>query len=313
MVIHISLAVRDWDYMTPLLLGDVRSDKVHLKIERVNAIITNLATDQFYDAAETSFSRYVQQRISNDERTVGISNFLMRGFRHRCVITRTDGPQRLADLKNKKIGITGWQDSGSIWTRAVLRHEGIDIRDAYWFVGRLADVDSVGSRFDNFVPNDRVQAVPDNKSIMHLLDIGFLDAICTPFMPLDFFRENGKYRQLDLNFHNLEKAYFKAKQYVPGIHIISIKEEMIAKYKWLPNELNRMIDTSRKVWIEKRRKYIDTTPYLVPDSFYLSDNYFKSGLVENKKMVNDFVSEMNIQNIISKHISETDLFPFCMD
>ena len=140
MPLTLRLALRDWDYMTPLVLGDVRSPRLDIKIDRVGTLISNVALDPSYDAAEMSFSRYAQQRHDGDDSVVGMPNFIMRGFRHRCIITTKKSPiRRLSDLAGKKIGVTGWRDSGNTWTRAAIRREGVGVEDAMWYAGRLTE------------------------------------------------------------------------------------------------------------------------------------------------------------------------------
>jgi len=58
----IRLAVRDWDYFTPLALGDVKPEGFTLEIDRVNTLVDDLASSEHYDAGEVSFSRYAQGR-----------------------------------------------------------------------------------------------------------------------------------------------------------------------------------------------------------------------------------------------------------
>jgi 4,5-dihydroxyphthalate decarboxylase len=55
--ITIRLAVRDWDYFTPLALGDLKPEGFNLEIDRVGTLVDNLATSEKYDAGEVSFSR----------------------------------------------------------------------------------------------------------------------------------------------------------------------------------------------------------------------------------------------------------------
>ncbi|MBP8232855.1 MAG: hypothetical protein KAY22_11170 [Rhizorhabdus sp.] len=135
----VKIALRDWEFLTPLLLGDIRSERIDLVIDRVTAPnLPHAGQSDLYDAAEASFSRYVQIRAAGDLSLVGIPNFILRGFRHRCVITLSGSPlEALAQLKGMRIGLTGWQDSGNSWTRAAVRREGVQIEDAAWFVGRL--------------------------------------------------------------------------------------------------------------------------------------------------------------------------------
>ncbi|MFD0534885.1 hypothetical protein ACFQY7_15175 [Actinomadura luteofluorescens] len=91
------------------------------------------------DGGETSFSRYALARASGDDRLVGLPVFLMRGFRHRCVLVRwSSGLSSARDLAGATIGLTGWPDSGNTWTRALLRAEGVDLSGVQWRVGSLA-------------------------------------------------------------------------------------------------------------------------------------------------------------------------------
>ena len=102
MTLRLRIALRDWDYMTPLVLGDVRSPRLDIKIDRVGTLVSNVALDPSYDAAEMSFSRYAQQRHDGDDSVVGMPNFIMRGFRHRCIITtKKSSIRKLSDLGGK--------------------------------------------------------------------------------------------------------------------------------------------------------------------------------------------------------------------
>jgi hypothetical protein len=53
-MVTIRLAVRDWDYFTPLALGDIKPEGFTLEIDRVGTLVDNLATSDKYDAGEVS-------------------------------------------------------------------------------------------------------------------------------------------------------------------------------------------------------------------------------------------------------------------
>ena len=98
----------------------------------------NLWSSADLDGGETSFSRYVRARAAGDDRVIALPLFLMRGFRHRCIIVRRDIDRRdAADLKGARIGLTGWPDSGNTWTRAILREAGVGVQTP--LAGRPAD------------------------------------------------------------------------------------------------------------------------------------------------------------------------------
>ena len=318
MPIVLRIALRDWDYMTPLVLGDVKSPRLDIKIDRVATLISHVGKSDTHDAAEMSFSRYAQLRFEGDASIVGIPNFIMRGFRHRCVITTKDSPIReLGDLGGKRIGVTGWRDSGNTWTRAALRREGVDIEDAMWYAGRLTAAHPITDRLDGFGRPGRIEAAPDEKPMVELLRQGELDAIFTPFMPDGFFSNGSPFRQVLADFRSAERRYFEEVGYVPGMHLIGIKADIVAEHPWIISELSALVDESRRVWQSKRRKYAETTPWmfdeLLKTSSDLPEGWDVSGFAENRAMINDFVGELHVQGILPQLLSPETIFPLDVD
>ncbi|MFC3060700.1 nitrate ABC transporter substrate-binding protein [Paenirhodobacter populi] len=314
MTLTLRLAVRDWDYVTPLALGDVTSDRLKLVIDRVGTLVPHLGHDPAHDAAETSFSRYTQLRLDGDDSIMGIPNFIMRGFRNRCVITREDSDLvDFAGLKGRRIGVTGWRDSGNTWTRALLRREGVGVEDAFWFAGRLTEKHPITDRLDGFGRPGRIEACPGERPMVDLLREGLLDAIFTPFMPEGFFAPDSGLRQVQRDYRSAEKAYFDAVGYVPGMHILSVKSDVLAHHPWVAQELSDMVDASQRMWIQKRRKYADTTPWMFEElartAADLPEDWNISGLEPNRKMIADFAQELQAQGIAPRLLTPEDLFP----
>ena len=314
MKVRVRLALRDWDYMTPLVLGDVRSERLDVQVDRVATLPEDFASDPRYDACEISFSRYTTGRARGDTRIFGMPNFLMRGFRHRCIITASTSPlTRLQDLKGKRIGVTGWQDSGNTWTRAALAQAGIGIEDVRWYAGRLTESHPIVDRLGPYARPGRIEAVPGERPMLELLENGKLDAVFTPFMPKGFFERGSKFRHLLSDLHGAELAYFNAVGYIPGIHILGIKAEFAAQHPWLAQELSDLLDESQRVWLEKRRRYADTTPWIIDElgrcGRDLPPGWNASGLEPNRRMIADFLGEIRKQNLADTDLTPDKLFP----
>lgn len=308
------LAVRDWDYLVPLALGDVRSSDIDIELHRLDSLPGDLAADTRYDAGEISFSRYAQRRAHGDEAIVGLPNFLMRAFRHRCIITAADSPlTRIDQFAGKRIGLTGWQDSGNVWTRAILSQAGLGLEDARWFVGRLTAGHPVQDRLNGFGRPGCIEAVPGEAPMTDLLRDGGLDAVFTPFMPPGFFDPDSGLRQLLPDCRQAEVDYFKATGYVPGIHVLGIKAQVVRAHPALPQALSEVIDESARVWLDKRRKYADTTPWILNElqqtARDLPASWNRSGLRENTPMIADFARELHAQRITPRRLSVRELFP----
>ncbi|MCQ4161829.1 ABC transporter substrate-binding protein [Roseomonas sp. GC11] len=311
---RIRLALRDWDFLTPILLGDVRSPDVELVIDRVAALPEDPAGDPRYDGAEVSFSRYAQARARGAEDLVGLPHFIMRGFRQRCVITAKDSPlTRFADLAGRTIGLTGWQDSGNLWTRALLRREGVEIGDATWWVGRLTAAHPVVDRLGGFGRPGRIEAVPGERPLVDLLLSGEMAAAFTPFMPPGFFAPDSPLRPLLPDCRAAEVAYFHAVGYVPGIHALALKPAVVAAHPGLPRAISELLDESARLWLAKREKYADTTPWIIDElarcARDLPAGWDASGLAANEAMIDAFAAELHAQGITARRLDARALFP----
>lgn len=314
MPVTIRLALRDWDYMTPLVLGDVSSPRLDVKVDRVGTLISHVGRDEAHDAAEMSFSRYAQLRADRDDTVVGVPNFIMRGFRHRCIITTKDSPiTHLSQLAGKRIGVTGWRDSGNTWTRAALRRDGVGVEDATWFAGRLTEAHPITDRLDGFGRPGRIEAAPGERPMMELLHEGGLDAVFTPFMPEGFFTADSPFRQALSDFRGAELQYFNDVGYVPGMHLIGIKAAIVDEHPWLAGELSELIDESQRVWTAKRRKYAETTPWMFDEILKVSADlpatWCDSGFDANRVMIASFASELHAQGILPRTLTPEELFP----
>lgn len=315
MPVSVRFATRDWDYLTPLILGDVTSDWIEVSVDRVGTLIPDLAGDPTYDAAEMSFSRYVSAMAGGADEIVGMPCFIMRGFRHRCIITTQASPlERLDQLAGKRIGLTGWRDSGNSWTRAALRREGVGVEDAYWYAGRLTAEHPVVDRLDGFGRPGRIEAAPGERPMMELLAQGELDAVFTPFMPAAFFGSGSAFRQLVRDFRSAERRYFEEVGYVPGMHLVAVKSGIAREHPWLPQELARMVDESQRLWTAKRRKYAETSPWIIEELLHaardLPPTWNDSGIAANRRMIEDFADELHVQGILPRPMTLEELFPF---
>ncbi|KQR77131.1 nitrate ABC transporter substrate-binding protein [Burkholderia sp. Leaf177] len=312
MRVKIKLAVRDWDYLTPLALGDVQSERLEVEVHRMESV-QDWTLNNAYDAGEVSFSKFVQGISHGGYPLECIPHFLMRGFRQRCILTRTDSDVvSLEQLAGKRVGVTGWADSGNTWTRTLLRRVGVSIDDVRWFAGRLSADDPVFDRLGKFAEKGHIEAVSGERPLTALMDTGELDALFTPFLPSEFMRSDTKLRFLLSDFRKHEVQYFHDVGYVPGIHLLGIKRDLTGMFPTLVDELSELLDESARLWREKRVKYQDTTPWLIDDivrtSRDLPLDWNANGLEHNEKMIGDFALELFEQRIIDRPIEARAVF-----
>ena len=316
MALPLRIKFRDWDFWTPLLLGDVKSEKLDIRPTRVASLIDNVADDAECEAAEMSLSRY---NLRIDQGTaqgiVAVPFFIMRGFRTRNIVTTESSPiERLEDLEGKTIGLSGWQDSGNTWTRALLRRAGVDCDKIKWVLSRCTAADKIEpNRGRQFWNGTTITHEPDEAPLVDMLHDGRIDVMFQAFMPKGYCDGALGLRSVVRDFKAHELAYYKDTGYVPGIHILALKEAFVRENPWVVTELCRTLDRSRRVWREKRRRYAETTPWILQDLIdegqKLAHDYDAWGFKANKRMVDDFCREAYEQHLTENLNTAEKLFP----
>ena len=310
----VRLGVRDWDYVTPLLLGDVKGEGFELVVDRFADLPTDFANDERYDATEMSLSRYSTGRARGETGIFGVPHIMMRAFRHRCIVTsKRSGLTAIAQLKGKRIGLAGWQDSGNTWTRALLRREGIAIEDAQWRISRLLASHPIIDRLGRYGRPGLVEVVKGDTPLLEMLERGELEAVFMPFMPAGFYADASPFRQLVPDFRQAEIKYFNEVGYVPAHHVLAVKPAIVKENPWLPQALSAVIEKSYRMWQEKRLRYADTTPWLLDEMRQVAQDlpadWDRNDYAGNLRMLGDFCTELHAQKLIDAPITPELLFP----
>jgi 4,5-dihydroxyphthalate decarboxylase len=309
------LGVRYWEHVTPFVLGEIGHGYVD-----VNLLDTtpNLWSRPDLDGGETSFSQYVRARANSDDRVIALPLFVMRGFRHRCILVRRDSPAIDAgDLDGARIGLTGWADSGNTWTRAILREAGIGIADATWQVGRLTANHPVFDRIGNVSVGRNVGRTPNDAALVDLLIDGDLDAVMTPFMPPGFYEPDSPFRPLYPDTRTAEVGYFRRHGFVPGMHVLALRSEVLRRAPEAAQRLVDLFEAAKRISRTRRDKLMDVTPWQNEDialaTKVIGGDWMPYGFERDREMVRSFQDELVAQRLLNAPVPETELFPFTVE
>lgn len=313
----VRIKLRDWDWVTPVLLGDVKSEEVDVVGIRVPKLIDNVAADPDCEAAEMSLSRYNIQvaKCGGIPGVVAVPFLMMRGFRTRNIVVPEDSPlTSISELKGKRIGLSGWQDSGNTWTKALLRREGVEVSNCRWVVTRCTADDAIDpNRACGFDDGKLVVHDPNEKPLVDMLHEGEIDAMLQAFMPKGYFEGELGLRPLVRDFKAHEAAYFKETGYVPGIHILTFKASFVEAHPEAPAAVCRLLDEAKKLWKAKRRRYADTSAWIIQDlldeAHLLGEGADPWGLEPNRRMFDDFCREAFEQKLTPRLTNADMLFP----
>ncbi|GAA4216460.1 hypothetical protein [Actinocatenispora rupis] len=309
----VRLGARPWAHLVPLTLREVGTPGLELTVER-RPVTPDLLAEPTLDAAETSFSRYVRARAAGDDRIVAVPAFVMRSFRHRCLLVRRDSPRtEVTQLGGTRIGVTGWPDSGNTWTRAILRRAGVDLGGIDWTVGPLTADAAGGDRLGGVTPPGNVRLAGPGESLVGGLLDGSLDAIMTPFMPPGFHTADSPLRQLLVDYPAAEAAYLREVGFIPGIHLVGVRRELVERRPTVLAELCRALAASRDAWWATQRKLADPTPWALHDidrtERLAGPDWMPYGLVANGPMIAAFCAELLAQGLVDGPVDVAGLFP----
>lgn len=306
------VALRDWAWLTPLISGEIGLDELRdlgfdLEVDRVQTL-PGLDDGNRYAVSESSLSRFAMEAAAGTGRRVGVPWFPMQAFRSRCVLVARDSTATTAaDLSGARVGLTGWHDSGNVWTRDALAHDGAELDGIEWFAGALlpgaVEYDRLGPGRDR---GDVHQL--DGCTLVEALEDGELDAILTPFMPPALYGPDATVRHLYPAAAETELRYFDDRGFVPGIHLLTAAEGCPLP---VVDAVVGILDASRKEWERRRRRMLDE-PLLGADQAFvqqaerLADWEAPS---RQRAMVEHFLMLQRDDGIVDTVLTPEALFP----
>jgi 4,5-dihydroxyphthalate decarboxylase len=259
----ITLGTRRWDHLLPLTLGEVDDPSVSVRHERFRLTPTP-AELQRLDVAERSLAQMML--AAGQDEWIALPAFPLSSFRHRCLIVRQESRlARLEDLPGATIGLTGWADTGNVWTKSLLADAKVELSSVRWRVGPLELGEPERPRLTHFTGDLDVRPIAEGQSLVDLLRAGELDAVMTPSLPAGFHRPDSPFRHLLKDFRQHEENYFNEHGFIPGIHVLAMRRESAERWPWLASTVVGLVDRSFRAWQADRLALVDTTPWLVDE------------------------------------------------
>jgi 4,5-dihydroxyphthalate decarboxylase len=311
--VSLELVIKDYDYLAPLMYGDVIPEGLDLHIDRVSPI-TRTTEDPSVPAGELSFSGYLIRLAQGNDSFVGIPFFAYRAFRQRCFFTlRDSGLTDLPELEGKRVGTNAWPDSGNTWSRAVLREAGVAIDQIDWWVGGIDDpkYDSWKGRPEINVP-PYVHAIAPGQTLREMLLGGELDALMIPIPPRGLYDAESPIVRVIDDYVSAEKAYYRRTGLYPAHHIVGVRREVFERDPWIARSLYTALDQSQKLWQERRKQLTELTPWLLADveraMELMGEDWQPNGVEANRKVIATLCEEEFAQGLIEEPLDGDSVF-----
>ena len=305
----LTLAIRDYDFVTPLATGDVAADGLDLTLIRAFDALQRVASDPAVQGGEASFSRYVQRYAAGDRSLVGLPLFVMREFRHRAFFVRRDSPLRtIRSLAGQRIAVDGWPHSGNTWSRALMREEGVSLDDVRWLVGRVHAQDAAPPA--DALPRG-VELSP--RPLRDLLSDGELDVLIWAWAPEGLYEPDGPVRRLFEDYRAAEQTHYRRTRIFPAHHLVVLKRAVVDRHPGVVRAVYAAFEAARARAAANRWKLHESSPWLLDDleaqARLMGPSFEPYGLGEdNRRMVARFCEEQHAQGLIPRPLDPDSVF-----
>jgi len=312
----ITLMIRDYDFVSPLVCGDLAVEGIDLTVDRMPIEIDDIGNvDQSTQAVELSFGRYLIDLAEGNLDFVGIPFFACRSFRHRCFFVKKGSDiQSFKDLEGKRVGTDFWPASGNIWSRAAMNEQGVALDKIEWWQGSIDDDYAPiekPSVISPFSPDQELKTLSERKLEDMLVD-GELDAVMCPMPPQSFYEDNSQIVRLFPDFKSEEQAYYRRTGVNPGHHIIGLRRSVFEQDPSIATRLYTALNQAMAIWMERRLYLAETSAWVLADiedsMAVLGRDWQPNGIKANRKMIKKICDEVYSQGIIAAPLDSTSVF-----
>ena len=270
-----------------------------------------------FDVAEMSFSTYLLARTRFDFPYTAVPVFLSRVFPHSSIYVRTDrGILVPTDLKGRSIGIPNYHFTRGLCVRGMLSDEyGLANEDVDWRVG---GIDTPGGlQYMQIDPPDGVeaQAIGVDQTLGDMLADGVIDAIITYRDPQVFTERVPNIGRMFADFRTAEQAYYKKTGIFPIMHMVGIRDDLLADHPWLAVAVMEAFEEAKK---RVMPNLIDldalavTLPWLVAEVedtiALMGEDFWPYGTEKNMSTISAQTRWSVEQGISSRQLDLEDIF-----
>ena len=249
--VPLSLAIGAYDHTRDITDGSVPVEGVRLRTQHlpIEEIFFRFTFYREWDISEMSSGKYIALRAQGDLGMQALPVFISRAFRHSMFYVRRGSPvRRPEDLLGKRVGVPEWAQSAGIYGRGYLSdYVGLDLRRIEWVQAGVNQPGRVEKVALHLPEGLRCQSVPD-QCLNDMLLRGEIDAVMSARPPKAFGQG---IERLMPDYQALEEQYFKDTRIFPIMHMLTVRQEVLAQHPWLAMNLYKAFDQAKNRSVER--------------------------------------------------------------
>jgi 4,5-dihydroxyphthalate decarboxylase len=309
--LRLTIAFDQYDYLQPLLNGDVEAQGIDLNILTVESGIRHERMFHYgeYDACEFSMSSYLVARGQDVDWLQAIPFFPRRMWGHKfCFIRAGSDIKKPSDLKGGRIGLRSYENTLALVTKGMLMNSyDLGVGDVSWVI---VNKETVGPKLP---PHIKVEFVEGKPKLEDLLVEGKVDAEVEPDLPRRWIRGEGTVGRLFPDFETEEKFYYQRTKVYPIMHPVVIKKAILDRDPWVATSLYDALTASRKAYNEfmeqpHRLSFAWGRSYLEEERKFFGKDPFYQGFRENYHDVQSLIKFAGQQGMLGRDLTVEELF-----
>lgn len=305
--LKLTVACDDYDFLRPLREGRVQVEGVDLNLLTVESGVRHSRMRDYgeYDASEYSMGSYVVARSQGIDAFEAIPFFPRRMFGHKfCFVRAGSGIAAASDLRGRRVGILGYQNSLAIVVKGMLRQDhGLQAEDVTWVTTREERVAL------DLPATIRVERAAPGTRLEELLVAGEIDAMVEPDLPEAW--RSGKVSPLFPDSESEERAYFERTRTFPIMHPLVVKKEILERDPWVATSLFEAFAQSRRLYgafMRQPHRLSFVWNRLEEERRFFGKDPFCEGLRNNRRDVESFLSFASEQGLLARSLATDELF-----
>lgn len=315
--VKLTMALSHYDRHIPLFDGSVTVEGVDLQVLQVGQSHPlkhgqdrheRMLQKGEFDICELSLSSYLIAK-SRGMPFTAIPIFPRRLFSlSQMWVNGNAGINSPQELIGRKVGLSTFQTTLSVLAKGDLQAEyAVPWRRIDWFIAKEEAVPIKP------MAGVSMKLVAPGKKMGPMLESGEIDALMIPHPPAEILRGSEKIRRLFTDAQGEELKYFQRNGYYPIMHLVALKDDVLAQSPWLARSLMAAFDEAK----EASRQYYDDPNW---SRFIWGRHLFEEerkafgadpwpqGIAANKANLERFMEYSLDQGLMEKTLTVDELF-----
>jgi 4,5-dihydroxyphthalate decarboxylase len=253
-----------------------------------------------FDICEMAITTYICAKGFGKPMTA-IPVFIVRAFHHGAILANSKVVSSPKELEGKKVGVNrGYTVTTGVWARSILAAEhGVDLSKITWVL-------SGDEHVAEYKPPANVVPIAPDKKMDEMLASGELAAA------IGVEAKSPDVKPLIPNALDAGLAALKARGHYPINHTIVVKDEVLAAYPFLAEELFHLFAEAKQRYLAQLKSgsiekpdALDTMHKRVMD---ITGDPLPYGVEPNRRVMEELMSHALAQGIIKSPVPVESLF-----